>query len=52
MGKTRQDIYKEVARDVISKALTDLEDKGFDTDNIDIVVKIINSEFDEEFVVS
>lgn len=46
--KTREQIYKKVMNDGLSKMLTDLEEAGFDTDDINITINLYNCEWDEE----
>lgn len=46
---TRQEKYVEICTKAKSLILTELEENGFDTDEMDVLIKIKNYDFDEEF---
>ena len=48
MKKTREQLYQKVMEDAMSKMLTELEEVGFDTENIVITIELFNGECEEE----
>ena len=48
---TRKEIYKRILERALAEIYAELEEMGFDTDNIDTSIKIRNYEFNEQIVV-
>ncbi len=45
---TRKEIYKRILERALAEIYAELEEMGFDTDNIDASIKIRNYEFNEQ----
>ena len=48
----RKDIYKKILEKALSDIYTELEEMEFDTDSIDINIRLFNHDFTEVFEVS
>ena len=48
----RKEIYKKILEKALSDIYTELEEMEFDTDSIDISIRLFNHDFTEVFEVS
>ena len=49
---TRKEIYKRILERALAEIYAELEEMGFDTDSIDINIRLFNHDFTEVFEVS